>query len=1127
MSRSGALPPIGKSADLSGMNLCRAEREFFTIVKRGSWNELGPHCRLALLRDCAVHHIEWSHFTPNCQLWVLGELARVSTEGVYDAVGEGAKAIAPLRLKTLVKANPPLASQLSDICENNLALPKVADKLRFEIHTHEQSLLRASSGSPRSSGRPATGSTMASTAGFRKSRNGNNSLGFKGSPTATQQTATSEPASRRRGRNRTEQVPSTKHSASAPDLHKATTKRLAPLNGAHRFGSNPSRCGSGQHTPELDRAASKQEEVMAAGPKTSASELASTVWDETRQAFFRNKAEEVKVGIPSDDESEEPKVMRTTFNLLPSHSSEGQAARSRELRRQEAVNAMDKAIVHLKSCGEQLLDCATAVIRVSGIKKERMKLRQEVEKAFLDYSEVNVVENKEHHTDDHFTWDVHILDDMSLVGAALRIKNEIKGFQYDMDIVWPLELAIAEVNIAFPEYELSIEDLTLITPAIVESYRLYADTWMELLTDKKVITAAGILMDRDSYSVREGKLAFTNPGLNDNSIADAPKQGAHSFDQLMADAAWAHMLLKEIIAPDSPWASALMNDLEVLSENDPSRTLRPEVEGPFKGAWLYDPGVKTPAYVDQKAQLRHEPYETNVPWHDAGVVSRLEIVFDNFNQMSSTVDHFLGELQDLGFLQVRWIDNGCRRPSCLGLREISIGVCISEEGVDGCTRSHTCEVKISHQYLNYQKHGVAKEKLLVIQSVLEACGVQPQDMDVICEVLWAALDTTRPAVLQKKIQDFDRVARAVHALKIELSDVLKPADIEGCDALIGEMALQAEFLGVPRVMIDRLLRRFTHSAEVEAKEWAKSEAERLAILEAETKAKEAAERALKEEADRAKRAEEERIANEEGKAERERNEAKAKRSADAEAKKAAKEAEVSAKAADRDAEKQMEAELKARAKSVTEEFLASKGLDSVHAIHESGRPALLIAAAEGDAFLVESVLMQGADIRAASSEDGAGAMHHAAAVGDASRAENLAVLLRYGMSIEAQTENGERPMHFAAGSGHIEALDCLKNAGAKINAKSMAGRTPLFTAAMKDKVECAEWLLENAGAAVDVKDDDGIMLLHVAALHNAPKMVAWLLSKGADAGAKDGSGQTAKAIAKKNKCKKALEAFGE
>ena len=66
--------------------------------------------------------------------------------------------------------------------------------------------------------------------------------------------------------------------------------------------------------------------------------------------------------------------------------------------------------------------------------------------------------------------------------------------------------------------------------------------------------------------------------------------------------------------------------------------------------------------------------------------------------------------------------------------------------------------------------------------------------------------------------------------------------------------------------------------------------------------------------------------------------------------------------------------------------------------------------------------------------------------------DNLEVLLRYGCHADAQTEMGERPMHFAAGSGSIETLEYLKTAGAKPNAKSMAGRTPLFTAAMKDQV---------------------------------------------------------------------------
>merc|ERR1719183_1175209 len=254
------------------MSLCRAEREFFTIVKRGSWNELGPHCRLSLLRDCAVQHIEWSHFTPHCQLWVLNEIARVSTEGVNDAVGAGAKAIAPLRLKNLVKANPIGATELSDICETNLLLPRVADKLRVELRAHEQSVLRASSGSPRSPGRPGTGSTIASTATRKSNRkmhaSHSSGFGFTGSPSVTQQ---SEPVVKRRGR-KAEPEATLKPSASAPDMRKGRTDRLAPLlrkTGTHTFGSKqqPSvgSCHSGDGDAEGQ--ATMQSEAKDAGPK--------------------------------------------------------------------------------------------------------------------------------------------------------------------------------------------------------------------------------------------------------------------------------------------------------------------------------------------------------------------------------------------------------------------------------------------------------------------------------------------------------------------------------------------------------------------------------------------------------------------------------------------------------------------------------------------------------------------------------------------------------------------------------------------------------------------------------------------------------------------------------------------
>jgi len=525
--------------------------------------------------------------------------------------------------------------------------------------------------------------------------------------------------------------------------------------------------------------------------------------------------------------------------------------------------------------------------------------------------------------------------------------------------------------------------------------------------------------------------------------------------------------------------------------------------------------------VEQKIRLRHEHYEIEPPIEDAGLISRIEVVFDNFNQMSSAVDHFLGELQDAEALEVNWIENNCRRPTCLGVKDINIGVRISETAEDGSVRWHICEVKISLQYMNYAKHGDMKDRWMVVSDVLQACGVQNHDQEIVCEILLAALDCTLPAAVRRKVCEFDRITRFVNALLKELEDVFKPHDVQGCQELIAEMASQASLAGVPRPLVDRMLRRLAVGPDVEEADWQQAEMERLAKEDAERFAREAADRKVQEEEDRKQREEADALAAAEEEGDREMKEAKAKRFAENEAKKAAKEAEVGAKAAEREAEKQREADLQARAKSVTDEFLASKGLDSVHAFHECGRPALLLAAAEGDGFLVESVLMQGADIRAASSEDGGGAMHHGAR---ADAVDVLEVLLRSGLPVEAQTETGERPMHFAAAAGSTKALEFLKNAGGKVNAKSMSGRSSMFSAAKSNQVDAAEWLLANGGS-LDAKDDDGTMLLHVAASHNAGAMVTWLLGKGVDAGVKDGDGKTAKQLAKKNNCKKSLEAL--
>lgn len=109
----------------------------------------------------------------------------------------------------------------------------------------------------------------------------------------------------------------------------------------------------------------------------------------------------------------------------------------------------------------------------------------------------------------------------------------------------------------------------------------------------------------------------------------------------------------------------------------------------------------------------------------------------------------------------------------------------------------------------------------------------------------------------------------------------------------------------------------------------------------------------------------------------------------------------------------------------------------------------------------------------------------------------------------ARTEvglNGARPLHVAAGKGHVDVVEALVAAGADVDAADRRGLTALVQAAMNGRVGAVEALV-GAGAAVD-GTRDGRPLLD-AARNGHSLVVDALLRAGADPNATDGRGQTA------------------
>ena len=75
------------------------------------------------------------------------------------------------------------------------------------------------------------------------------------------------------------------------------------------------------------------------------------------------------------------------------------------------------------------------------------------------------------------------------------------------------------------------------------------------------------------------------------------------------------------------------------------------------------------------------------------------------------------------------------------------------------------------------------------------------------------------------------------------------------------------------------------------------------------------------------------------------------------------------------------------------------------------------------------------------------------------------LLLQYAVDIGLQDCNGWTPLHVAAGSGHIDVMDCLVEAGADIEWLGADDTSCLYLAAYKGYNEMVVKLLE-AGAKV-------------------------------------------------------------
>eukprot|EP00927_Polykrikos_kofoidii_P051996 TRINITY_DN45767_c0_g1_i1.p1 TRINITY_DN45767_c0_g1~~TRINITY_DN45767_c0_g1_i1.p1 ORF type:complete len:885 (+),score=178.43 TRINITY_DN45767_c0_g1_i1:125-2779(+) len=826
----------------------KAEEDLQRAVQHGKWERLGPQCRLWLLRAFAVEHSRWTEFTPRCQIWVLHELGLLLADERHKALeassqlgaqtfrdeldersfnrerGDFAAAIERTRLPRLVKADPQRSRQLVDICNDSFSLSKIVSAMQAEIDAHSNRGMRAAQQelirSPSSCSLPHV-----------------SSMGSRMCRTATTPAGSPKGGARSLRHCMSESALGSRQSPSSPinSSHHAHARDRSQAPGeSKRASSKPSAAESTRPPPRRMTVKPSVEELAMLDGFGAAGGVSGGGSDDavgTGSAMGAGVAggQRAKAPIPVDPEA--PRVVRsgddtadlsspsktTTFCLLPMKSEAWRKIAAEEERKRIVSVDLVATLQHLheeetRLEGLQALPAASVIMKIPQAATHISALTKCVAPFDSEAQKGEAVGGRTAYL-------VRIHGAESVACVNLVIAEAFRNLKdWESETVWPFERVQEEIARKFPEAcDLSAEQLKELAGLIEECCKMYTEAWD--IAKKSEPKEVDRLLAHQSLSTFEGLLLTVVEARQRQLREDPACHSARGLSSVMADAAEAQAQLKRALAPGTEWALLDLNDVEAVPLDDQVRTLpssgKDKPEDLVPGGHCCDPGISSSQAVSERARLKQMVFEKEPPFHLVSDVSRLTVTFEQLAWMNIAFDRILERLD------VVWVRNHFRSPSCIGWRGIIIGVrqrlVEPEEAAASAAqviREHVTELRLLFQPLQATDEGPAERYREAISQKLVNFGVKEEIVDGVRDNILEAMEFTEGCLRVRPSLEIRRLVEHVRRLSSDISE----HDIPVVQDIVVKLADVARLGGVVESQVDLevALSQMTEKGAVEA-----------------------------------------------------------------------------------------------------------------------------------------------------------------------------------------------------------------------------------------------------------------------------------------------------------------------